>query len=79
MRSFSGMPLSAAVAQLGYSMSHATSPAVQFHERTRLEAEMISLRKKHDAAVKGHTQGASCACTLWHLPDTKLTLLECGP
>ncbi|CAL5227382.1 g10332 [Coccomyxa viridis] len=28
----------------------------EFHERTKLEAEMISLRKNHDAAVKSNTQ-----------------------
>ena len=66
----SEMSLPIAVAQMGCSMSHATSLAVQYHERTRLDAEIISLRKKHDAAVKGHTQGASRVCTLWHLPDT---------
>ena len=31
--------------------------ALQFHERTKLEAEMILLRKNHDAAVKSNTQG----------------------
>ena len=44
---------------------------LQYHERTRLDAEMISLRKKHDTAVKGHTQGASCVFTLWHLPNKR--------
>lgn len=72
------MSLPAAAAQLGCSMSKATSPAVQYHERTRLDAEMIFLRKKHDAAVKGHTQGASCVPALWRLPDTELTFLESG-
>ena len=69
----SGMSLPHAVAQMGYSKAHAKLPAAQYHERTRLDAEMISLRKKHDAAVKGHTQGASCASTRLHLPNMKRT------
>ena len=73
IQSFSEMSLPVLVAQLGCLMFDATSPAVQYHERTRLDAEMISLRKKHDAAVKGHTQGAPCVSALWHLHDTNLT------
>ena len=30
---------------------------MQYHERTRVEAELISLRKKHEAALNSNTQG----------------------